>query len=106
MSTLLEFELSEGGKVLVKPVETSTKGPSPASRSTGIVAKASKTLEASLEELSKLTQTILLSIKKGTSNPKEIEVEFHVAFTGEADLMIISGNTEASFFVRMKWDRD
>lgn len=36
--------------------------------------------------------------------PKKIEVEFRAQLSGEADLWVVSGDAEAEFTVKLRWE--
>ena len=105
MANFLEFEIPGQGKVLVKPLTELPQGAALASRG-GISAQASKTFAESLKGLPEIAQNVFSAVKATATPPSEIEVDFNVAFSGEADLVIVSGNAEASLSVKLTWNGD
>jgi hypothetical protein len=87
MANFLEFEIPGQGKVLVKPLTELPQGAALASRG-GISAQASKTFAESLKGLPEIAQNVFSAVKATATPPSEIEVDFNVAFSGEADLVI------------------
>jgi len=102
MTNFLEFEIPGKGKVLVKPLTDLPQGAALASRGV-ISSQASKTFADSLKGLPEIAQNVFSAVKATASPPSEIEVKFSVAFSGEADLIIVSGNAESSLSVQLTW---
>jgi hypothetical protein len=105
MANFLEFEIPGQGKILVKPLTELPQGATLASRS-GLSAQASKTFAESLKGLPEIAENVLSALKATATPPNEIEVEFNIAFSGEADLVIVSSNAEASLSVKLTWKGD
>jgi hypothetical protein len=103
MAELQRFDLSGGGSLLIDTVSKPSSGPEPASRAGRAVEDAKKTFEASLGDISRISSMVLESLTNLEVSPKEVEVQFGISFSAEADLVLVSGTAEANLAITLKW---
>lgn len=104
MTTLLEVGLGDGRTVLLE-VEGEAGGPAlRGGKSVGTtVVEAGKTLDAVLGDLGSMTRAMVKRLRAVEDAPHEIEVEFNVKLTAEANVVIARTGGEANFRVAMRW---
>ena len=100
MSQLIEFELEEGGSILVE-VTTPTGGVAPVAG--GVIGKATKKFEEALSELEPIANAIINKLGQLVNQPDEVAVEFGLKFNVKGNLIIAAGEGEASLKTTMHW---
>jgi hypothetical protein len=68
-----------------------------------VVARASRSLEDMLRGLRPVAESFVAQFREMTCTPSEIGVEFGVKLSAEADVVIASTATEATFSVSLTW---
>ena len=103
MSHLVEFELDDGGHVLVE-VEG---GGALVTRGGGghLQERASESFTRSIARVKPAADALLASMADLTQRPDEITVEFGVNFSAEAGAFIGNVGGAANFRVELKWNR-
>jgi len=102
MKQLVEFDLPDGGTVLLESdVPEGTPGAVRASRSG--VEKASKSFQSALDSVQPAINT-LMSRLGDINNPAEINVEFGLNVSAKAGFIIASADSEVTFKVSLTWD--
>ena len=105
MGQLIELDLNEGGSVLVE-VDESGRGPVTRGRGpTDLVAKAGKSLEEAVGQIGPAAQAIVAQLRRTADWPDEVEVEFAVKLSTDANVIIARTGGEANFRVSLKWVR-
>jgi NTP-dependent ternary system trypsin peptidase co-occuring protein len=108
VSVLVEVPVAGDASVLVEmdPSELpGEEGLTLATPEPGVaVAKASQSLEESLERLDPVLGT--LKDKLTVAGPDHFRVEFGVKLGGETGIILAKGTAEVSFTVTMAWDRN
>ena len=101
MSQLVEFELEEGGHVLVE----AQGGGGLVTRGGGgqVQERASESFNKSIAKVKPAADALVASMAELRQRPDEITVEFGVNFSAEAGAFIGSVAAEASFRVQLKW---
>jgi hypothetical protein len=69
------------------------------------VADAGRSLEAVISQLAPITEAIVATVRDTTAGA-EVEVEFAVKVSADANLIIAKTTGEANFRVKFKWVRD
>jgi len=105
VNQLVELDLREGGSVLVE-IDDAGGGPVTRGRgSTEVIAKAGKSLEDAVGQIGPAAQAIMTELRKAADWPDEVEVEFAVKLSTDANLIIARTGGEANFRVALKWVR-
>jgi hypothetical protein len=108
VSPLVELPLEAGGSILVEVDEVPFGGPvtrggrSPAEA----VTKAGETFEQVLGGLGPMLRGIFAHVRDAAAAPVEMEVEFAVKLSADANLIVARSGGEANFRVTVKWARD
>lgn len=104
MKRLIEFQLEDGGSIVVESHETiATVGMVRAGRPADVVTKAGQTFEAALEKIKPAATAIITKLRSLGEPPNEVEVEFGVKMNAEAGAFIASAGAEANYKVTLKW---
>ena len=106
MNRLIEFDLEEGGSILV---EGEAKGPEPggmvpASRGVEEVPeKARQSFEAALDKVRPAAAAIIKKLRALHDPPDEVEVEFGLKMSAEAGAFVAAAGVEANYKVTLTW---
>jgi hypothetical protein len=100
---LIEFELAEGGTVVVE-VDDEETGLERAARPGEIAEKAGQTFESALDRIKPAAEAILQRLSGLAKSPDEIQVEFGVKLSGKLGAVIASVDAEATYKVTLKWN--
>jgi Trypsin-co-occurring domain 1 len=109
MAVLLQVPLENGkggGSVLVEvdqneiPGELTLASPEPGQA----VARATKSLSESLEQLEPVLRTVKDKLIAAT--PEHFTVEFGVKLGGETGIILAKGTAEVNLKITMTWDRE
>ena len=105
MSPLLDLGLDEGGSILIEVDDprggAMTRGGGPAE----VVVKASETLEHVLGQLSPVLRGIVSRLRESAESPDEVQVEFAIKLSTDANLIIAHTGGEANFRIALTWSR-
>jgi hypothetical protein len=107
MKGLVEFQLDQGGSVLVEVDATPT---GPVMRGLGkdrstVVVEADKTFEEATAAMTPAARSLIARIRSMEDAPDEIGIEFGVQLSAQAGAFIASVAAEANFKVSMTWRR-
>ena len=105
MKRLIEFDLEDGGSILVE-VEEPEGAVVPAARAGGVPEKARQTFEAALEKIKPAAGTIIAKLRGLSDPPDEVGVEFGLKLSAEAGAFVASAGTEANYKVTLTWKRE
>jgi len=107
MKKLVEFPLESGGTVIVEVNEPSEEGTiERVARFGEVSARANKSLEATLEQITPAAEAILKRFTGLSQLPDEIEVEFGLKLNAEVGAFVASGSIEANYVIKLKWVRE
>ncbi|RLC84176.1 MAG: hypothetical protein DRI79_13230 [Chloroflexi bacterium] len=96
MKRLVEFELEDGGSILVEVDAPEEAGMVPAAAAKGVPEKARQTFEAALDRVRPAAQAIITKLRALHDQPDEIEVEFGLKMSAEAGAFVAAAGTEAT----------
>jgi hypothetical protein len=96
-------EVPVGDTVVLMAVAELDEGLVRAARPGKVVARASRSLEDMLQGLRPVAEGFVQQFCEMTRVPKEIRVEFGVTLSAQADVVIASTATEATFSVSLMW---
>lgn len=103
MPQLLELSVKEGGTVLVE-VEDPTTGPVIRSgRAQSAVIDAGVSLEQVLGKLGPTLRSIVAQVREAADRPDQVEIEFAVKLSTDANVIIARAGGEANFRIALRW---
>ena len=107
MKRLVEFQLDEGGKVLVQ-VDEPPDGP--VTRGLGkdrstLVEQAGRTFEDATEAVIPAARSLVSRLRSMEGSPDEVGIEFGVQLSAQTGAFIASVAAEANFKVSVTWRR-
>jgi hypothetical protein len=100
---LIELDLDEGGSVLVE-VDAPARGP--VTRGGGpaeVVTKAGESLEQVLGRIGPAVRGIVSELRSAADWPDQVEVEFAVKLSTDANVIIARTGGEANFRIALRW---
>ena len=106
MKQLVEFELEEGGTILVEVDAPQEAGMVKAARGGEVVQRAQQTFEAALDKVRPAAAAIIKKLRTLHDPPDEIEVEFGLKMSAEAGAVVASAGVEANYKVTLTWKRE
>lgn len=107
MTRPIEFELSEGGFVLIEVEgDAPEEGVVKAARAGEITTRALLTFEDSLDKVRPAVEALIEKMWTLTSSPHAIDVEFGIKLGFEAGAVISKASGEANFKVTLGWRRE
>jgi hypothetical protein len=105
VTQLLELGLEEGGSLLIE-VDEPTTGPVTRGGPADIVSKAGESLEQVLGQLGPAVRGIVAQLRAAADWPDEVEVEFAVKLSTDANVIIARTGGEANFRIALRWSRE
>jgi len=105
---LVEFELEDGGTLLVEVDEPERgRGAVPAGRGRrrGEPGKADEKFETVLAKIKPVGTALIAKIRELADPPDEVGVEFGLKLNATAGVVVASAATEANFKVSLTWKR-
>jgi hypothetical protein len=107
MKRLVEFQLAQGGSILVE-VDEPPGGP--VMRGIGkdrsaLVEKADETFEDATAAVTPAARSLIARLRSMDDAPDEVEIEFGVQLSAQTGAFIASMAAEANFRVSMTWRR-
>ena len=96
-------EIPVGDTVVLMAVAELDEGLVQAARPGKVVARAARSLEDMLQGLQPVAESFVQQFCEMTRVPNEIRVEFGVTLSAQADVIIASTATEATFSVSLTW---
>jgi hypothetical protein len=106
MKRLVEFELEDGGSILVEVEVLEEAGMVPAAAAREVPEKARQSFEAALEKIRPAAQAIIAKLRALHDPPDEIEVEFGLKMSAEAGAVVAATGLEANYRVTLTWRRE
>jgi len=97
--TLEQMDLGDGIKVWVQTVQADIAGDQLADNA-GDRNRVEDALDAVKPAIRRVFQTL-----EDLNNPKTIEVEVGIGFSGKVGFFLASANTEATFKIKLGWER-
>lgn len=95
---LVAYELEQGGEVLVEEDVPETGGL--AGITDGVVARATKSFEASLDQIRPIAQAVRNRLSELAQNVDEVEVEVKLAL--KADAVVLTAEGSVKLVMRLK----
>jgi hypothetical protein len=106
MTRYIEFELIDGGTVIIEAEGEPTEGLVSASSPGEMVEKAKDTFDEAIEHVRGAAGVIVRKLRSLTDPPDEMEVTFGLKASGElGNIVVGKGGVEANYTVTMKWSR-
>lgn len=109
MKDLVEFDLDEGGSILVEVDDADLAADYVRASTPGeVAAKAETTFESSLSVIRTSASKVLeqvASLETEKTRLSEVEVEFGIKLSGKVGAIIASTEAEGHFQVTLKWTR-
>ena len=104
MSELIEFP-GPGGRPVLVEVEGPRSGPITrgGGRGSDAVTKASEGLEQVLSCVGPAVRGIVHQLREAAERPDEVEVEFSVKLSTDANVIIAKTGADANFRIVLKW---
>lgn len=102
MSQLLELE-TDGGKILVEAAPLATGPMGRGAPGAQTVTKTGKRLEQVLGDVGPAVGSLVGELQAALSSPAEVEVEFAVSLSADAQAIIARGGSEANFRITARW---
>ncbi|BEL04873.1 hypothetical protein Q0Z83_030640 [Actinoplanes sichuanensis] len=104
MAELTRIRLAGGGEVLVESAEPGDEGPVKAGRLGDRVREVSATLQEALQPVSEMSEALLAQLSR--ARPDEVEIEFGIALSAQAGVVITRTALNGNLKVKMRWRRD
>jgi hypothetical protein len=104
MSTLVSYDLKDGGSVLVE-VEDERGPVMRGGRTDSVVAKATESLEDVVGRIGPAVRGIVTQLREATDWPAEVTVEFSVKLSADSGVIIARTGGEANFKIALRWNR-
>jgi hypothetical protein len=104
VAQLLEFTVKDGGSVLLEVDEATAR---PVTRGGGraesAVIQAGVSLEHVLGQLGPTLQSMVEQVREAAQQPDEVQIEFAVKVSTDANVIIARAGGEANFRIALKW---
>ena len=104
MSTLVAYDLEDGGSVLVE-VEDQRGPVMRGGRTDSVVTKATESFEEVVGSIGPAVRGIVKQLREATDWPAEVSVEFAVKLSAESGVIIARAGGEANFRISLRWNR-
>jgi hypothetical protein len=108
MKRLVEFQLDQGGSVLVE-VDEPSAGPVTRGRGrdgSALVEEANKTFEDATAAVTPAARSLIARLRSIDNPPDEVGIVFGVQLSAQTGAFIASVAAQANFTVSMTWRRD
>jgi hypothetical protein len=102
MKTNTKFALKDGGTILIE-TEPAAGNVAKVSRAGDIIDQGQTQLEAVLEKIKPVASAIINTLRQPVNAPTEVEVEFGIKLSAEANVIISSTAVEGNFKIVLKW---
>jgi hypothetical protein len=106
MNQVIEFPLEGTKDTVLVEVAEEDDGISKASRGPKGFAKASQSLEKSVESIRPMAELIIKKLRGLSEKPAEITVVFGLKLNGSAGAILASSSVEANYTVTLKWVKE
>lgn len=105
MGQIIEFDLSNGGRVAVETQGSERPGPAMRGSTAGTVAKAARSFEDAVGVIQPVASALIAKLKDLEQGAEAIDIKFGLKFNAEAGVVIASASTEANIEIRINWQR-
>ena len=104
MTRYIEFELEDGGTVIIEAGDEPTGGLVKAATPGEMVEKAKDSFDDAIEHVRGAAGIIVKKLRSLSDPPDEMEVSFGLKASGElGNIVVGKGGLEANYTVTMKW---
>ncbi len=87
-------------------VDDAARGPVVRGRGPGeVIEKAGKSLEQAIGQIGPAAQALVAELRSAADWPDEVEIEFAVKLSTDANVIIARTGGEANFRISMSWSR-
>lgn len=100
---LLELSLNDGGTVLVEVDDPVTSPVVRGGRTQSAVIEAGASLEQVLGKLGPALRSIVAQVRDAADRPDQVEIEFAVKLSTDANVIIARAGGEANFRIALRW---
>jgi hypothetical protein len=105
VAQLLELQVAGGESVLVE-----VDGGAPGALTRGgrreQIVTAGETLEQVLGRIGPAARAIVVELREAADWPDEVEVEFAIKLSTDANVIIARSGAEANFRIQLRWSRE
>ena len=105
MGTLLELDVEQGGSIFVEVDDAYGGAVTRGTRPADAVVKAGESLEQVLGRLGPAIRGIVAELRSGADWPDEVQVEFAIKLSTDANVVIARAGGEANFRISLRWSR-
>jgi hypothetical protein len=106
MSELVSFPTDDGSSILVEVDAPGGGRVTRGGRSVDAVIDAGSSLDHALAGLGPAIKGIVAQLRAAADWPDEVEIEFGVKLSVDANAIIARTGAEANFTISLKWSRD
>jgi hypothetical protein len=100
------MDLDDGGSVLVEVADGAAPGPvTRGGRAQDLVTSAGASLGEALDQLGPVVKGVVTRLREAADWPDEVEVEFAIKLSADANVIIARSSGEANFRISMRWAR-
>lgn len=103
MKRFVQFELDEGGSVVVEVDEPTVGGAERVARADEVIKYTEGTLQSALDQIRPAADAVIAKLQSLSRQPEEIGVEFGIKLGAKAGAFLASADAEATFKVTLKW---
>jgi hypothetical protein len=103
MDQLVELRLNKGGSLLVEVESPDSGRVTRGGSAPEVVTKAGETLEQVIGRLGPAVEGIVSELRARAEWPDEVEVEFAVKLSADANVIIARAGGEAHFRIALRW---
>jgi len=100
---LLELSVKDGGTVLVEVEDPMTGPVTRGGRAQSAVIDAGVSLEQVLGKLGPTLHSIVAQVREAADRPDQVEIEFAVKLSTDANVIIARAGGEANFRIALRW---
>jgi hypothetical protein len=105
MKRIIEYELEDGGSILVE-VDVPEGGGFERVNRRDEITKASISFDKALEQVRPVAQKVISKLRDITDPPDEIVLEFGLKLGAQAGMVLASADAEANYTVTLTWKAD
>lgn len=95
------YVLPSGAEIEVENLSPTSSGVKDVS--TGGKPETSTAFERAIEPIGELCDLLLTKIRTSSAAPKVVSLELGLALKGKTSLVLVSGESEATFKVKLEW---
>lgn len=99
----MEYRLKSGESILINVEDTTPKKEITKAKREGVPEKITTTFDEALDKIKPTAATIIEKFRDLSDKPDEVQVEFGLKLTTNANILITSGGLEANFNVTLTW---